>query len=161
MPWASVIYAGDTCWWYAYHDEVIDKCSGQRWTVAKPIAQKYPRMRWLEATAEMGLSKHPDKVAHGGFSGYQAIGLAVLFGATRILLLGYDCQATNGLSHWHGDHPGKLNKPTRFDRWQDRLNGLAKAAKQRNVSIINCSAETALTCFPRASLQACLAEVAA
>jgi hypothetical protein len=102
-----------------------------------------------------GLAKHPNRIRtgteRGGNSGYQAVSLAILFGAARIILLGYDMQATGNRLHWHRDHGGKLHNPLprKFKAWQD---GFATLAKVSPAEIINCSRETGLTCFPRMSL---------
>lgn len=82
-------------------------------------------------------------------SGYQAMNLAYHFGATRMLLLGFDMQRTNGRSHWFGDHPGKLNVPSPYDEFVKRFGPLAKDLDAQGVQVVNCSTSTALECFPR------------
>jgi hypothetical protein len=105
-----------------------------------------------------GVAK-PPRVRTGGNSGYQAIGLAILFGAARVILLGYDMQRTGDRTHWHGDHIGLGNpKADRLRLWCSNFKTLALQAP---VPIINASRETALDCFPRADLHDCLAESAA
>ncbi|HCZ48509.1 MAG TPA: hypothetical protein DCZ11_05850, partial [Gammaproteobacteria bacterium] len=56
---------------------------------------------------EPGLSASPLRIHQGGNSGYQALNLAVLLGAERVILLGYDMHG----GHWHGRHGGRLNNP--------------------------------------------------
>lgn len=100
-----------------------------------------------------GISKLPNTIAEGGNSGYQAIGLALHFGAAKLVLLGFDMKQTNGKKHWHEDH--KQNNPTReaFANWNKRFRVLAA---QSPVPIINASRETALDCFPRTDLETAL-----
>jgi hypothetical protein len=81
-------------------------------------------------------------------SGAGAILLAQYLGASNVILLGYDCQRTNGESHWHGDHQQPLSQSLRFYVWRQQFAAIAK----KHSNIINCSRETALTCFPRRSL---------
>jgi hypothetical protein len=99
---------------------------------------------------------HPGIIRTGGNSGYQAVNLAWLFGASRIVLLGFDMGATGGRLHWHKDHGGKLHNPVpaKFKNWLRAFNLMASSC---SVPIINCSRQTALTCFPRMDLDEGLA----
>lgn len=92
-------------------------------------------------------------IHHGANSGYQAIGLAYHLGADRIVLIGYDMQHTNGRTHWHGDHPSGLTNAFGIEKWVKNFSALAKDLKEEGVEVVNCSIETALTCFPRADLR--------
>ena len=97
----------------------------------------------------------PGLLHTGNNSGYQAIGLAVLLGAARILLLGYDMSRTGGKSHHHGDHPSGLNNPTgeQLQRYAAAFETLPPDLDRLGIECINCSRETALTCFPRARIE--------
>jgi hypothetical protein len=84
----------------------------------------------------------------GGNSGFSGVHLASLWGAGQIVLLGFDMQAKQGKRHWFGDHYGPLHREAGFDAW-------IRNFEQCNcpTPIINCSRDTALTCFPRATIQ--------
>lgn len=105
-----------------------------------------------------GLSLEPHTIHCGLNSGYQAIGLAFLFGARFITLLGYDMAHTGGRTHWHGDHPGKLNNAggSRFPHWRSEMAPLATELERQGVRVINASRRTALKCFPRRPLEEAL-----
>lgn len=100
-----------------------------------------------------GISRQPDTIHTGMNSGYQAIQLAYLWGATKIILLGYDMQKTGGKAHWHGDHPKGLGNCGNFSKWILAMNDLAKDLKVEGVEVVNCSRQTALKCFRRAELK--------
>lgn len=85
-------------------------------------------------------------------SGAGAIVLAVTFGAKRIILLGYDCQHTGGKTHWHGNHPRGLGNAGKVKEWPAQFEEIKK--KFSVVDIVNCTRETALSCFRRADLEA-------
>lgn len=85
-------------------------------------------------------------------SGYQAINLAYHFGAKEIYLLGFDMQRTNGLSHWHGDHPKGWANGGDYRDWINRMNELAIDLRREGVKVVNCSRETALECFDRSTI---------
>lgn len=169
LPDADVLYACDPGWWELYADDVRERFHGEAWTHA-PIADasgtyaqsesrqlrviaRYPWLECVQVTRAEGLPIG-GRVCMGGNSGYQAIGLAYLFGARRIILIGYDLQrqdgANQGKAHWFGDHPKPLTQgaPT---SWIRRFEVLAEDAWGR-CEIINCTRTTALACFPRAEL---------
>ena len=84
-------------------------------------------------------------------SGAQAINLAYLKGATRIILLGYNMQNTGGKSHWFGDHPKELTNG-QYHTYVERFTRLAADLAAEGVEVINCSRETALHQFKRATI---------
>jgi len=138
-PWADAVYAMDRDWWDVYGAEVSATCVGARVTVASGV-RGVERIQW-------DLSKN---------SGAGAIMLAAHWGARSIFLLGYDVQRTNGRAHWHGDHPKGLGNAGSLEHWTDHFNDVA--ARLRKTRIINCSRQTALSSFPRRSLESCLTE---
>ena len=89
----------------------------------------------------------------GQNSGYQAIGLAYHLGASRILLLGYDMQFTDGRSHWHGDHPRGMGNANSVDKWARHFPAMAADLSAEGIEVLNCSRQTALTCFQRATIE--------
>lgn len=95
-------------------------------------------------------------IHHYDNSGAGAIALARYLGAKKIILLGYDCQITNGLKHWHGDHPKGLYNAGTMPKWFAHFENVAKDFKE--LEIINCSRQTALTMFKRENLEDTLNE---
>lgn len=96
-----------------------------------------------------------DRIHTGGNSGFQAINLAFLFGARRIVLLGFDMSDEAGI-HWHGAHLNGLHNPNRdnFKRWRKALGELAVDLELEGVEVVNASRETALECFKRTRIEA-------
>lgn len=127
----------DRDWWRHHIDEVRDAFSGQLLT---SLAHCY--------------GAQSIKVGDYKNSGAAAIVAAVHLGAQRIILLGYDCQRTGGKAHWHGDHPKGLGNAGSLDKWPAQFEKLARDL--RNFNIVNCTRETALTCFPRVPLERAL-----
>jgi hypothetical protein len=97
-----------------------------------------------------------DKIHGGGNGGYQTINLAYLFGALRIILLGFDMKFSGNKSHWHGDHPGVLNRDVPVKTFLQNFPALADDLKDEGVEVINATRETALECFPRMGLEEAL-----
>lgn len=92
-------------------------------------------------------------IALGRNSGYQAINLAFHFGASTIALVGYDMQHTGGVTHWHGDHPAGMRNASTVKNWLSGFDALAADLRDEGLDVVNCTIETALTCFPRADLR--------
>ena len=163
-PWADALFASDLKWW-AYHEGVpsfqgLKFSLGATWT---PQAIENDGQRWgvqvLKCGRETGLSLQPDTLAHGQNGGYQAINLAVLLGASRIILLGYDLQlGPHGQEHWFGQHPRGIRRdlPGAMPTWPAHFATLVEPLQQAGVAIINATRQTVLTCFPRESLEAVL-----
>lgn len=149
-PWADVLYAADAKWWVHYADRAL-KFEGLKVTIRHMTT--YPEVLHLEQSTSQPFDDRPTHLVTGGNSGYQAIHLAAHFGATRILLCGYDMRQISNRKHWFGDHPGKLNSPQRYDNWIANFARLAPALKERGVEVLNCTAGSALKCFTRARLE--------
>jgi hypothetical protein len=160
VPWADVLYACDASWWIHYFAEAAGVMGpAEMWTCAARARDQF-HLNYIFGSPMKGLSKRTDQIHTGYNSGYQAIGLAYLWGAKRIRLLGFDMMRSGGKTHWHGDHPKQLGNGGRFHDWCKQMAPLAADAKEAGVEIINCSRKTALTCFPRLSIQEALCPVA-
>lgn len=135
----------DVKWWEEHHKQV----EVERWTV-NPLAARRYKLFLCPSEQGGGFSTRPGIIRAGTNSGFQAIGLALLWGAERVILLGYDMQLTDGKSHWHGDHKGMGNP--RADRFKTWIHHIELMAKQCRVPIFNATRQTALTCFPKIEL---------
>lgn len=96
----------------------------------------------------------PNMVA-GYDGGTSAINLAYHFGATEIVLLGYDM--TGG--RWFNDNKRyRMPNPStsNFLRHMAPLNDFAADARAKGIRIVNCSPISRVTCFERQPLEAFL-----
>lgn len=149
--WADVLYACDGDWWDKYIPDVLLKFKGELWTQDVFSRSKYG-INVVDACKADGLGKN--KIHYGANSGYQAINLAYLFGAKKIILLGFDCKrGPNNESHHHGDHPGSLNREMPIKTWQQNFPILAKDLNDEGVEVLNSTRDTSLECFKRITLE--------
>jgi hypothetical protein len=141
-PWADVLYSADHAWW-------AHRGSDQR-TACEPWGVEAIDVRRIDA---MVFDEEGVVGRGGGASGFQAVNLAVNWGARRIVLVGFDMRP--GARHWHADHGGKLNNPTDhlLGKWARVLDGAAKALRDRGVDVVNTSFGSALTAYPKMSLK--------
>lgn len=131
----------------------MDRTSqSERWSCSTRAKIEY-QANFVQGEPHKGLSRRPGVIHTGQNSGYQAIGLAYLWGARRVLLLGYDFMFSGGKRHWHGDHPNNLgNCGGNLATWAQSMGHLAADLEKEGVEIVNCSRTTALRCFPRSTI---------
>lgn len=152
-PDADILYAADGAWIKEYHADVRNRFDGECWTQDHAAAEKYG-WHWVEPVLGNHLLPRDDqRITLGSNGGFQAIMVARLRGARRILLIGYDLKlGEKGRLHWHGMHPGTLSNgdPKGFIK---HFAAVAPALAKDGVECINCTITSALTCFRRADLQ--------
>jgi len=154
-PWAEVLYACDARWW-GWH-KGVPGFAGLKFSV-EPKAKAgrrehgpYADITVLRNTGDDGFEADPSGLRTGKNSGYQAINLAVHFGARRIILLGYDMgPSKEGRDHYFGSHPGGVVPP--YHLFMRNYPNLAAELKKRGVDVINASRKTALGVFRRQPL---------
>lgn len=153
-PWADVLYGADAAWWR--------KAQGGAGFEGLKVAlqeNEFRAVKVLHHDHAPGLSFDPGTLHTGSNSGYQAINLAVLLGAKRIVLAGYDMKpAPDGKLHWHGSHrpeDGLRNpEPSRsFANWIAAFETMMPDLAKAGVDVINATPGSALTCFPMAELE--------
>jgi hypothetical protein len=157
-PWADVLFARDLNWWKGYAKRAGSTWpgfTGERWTTDQLAAERFG-VTYVRGIHTPGLSERPGVVHLGDDSGYAAIGLAVMFGARRVVLLGYDMQRTDGLAHWHGEHEHGMRSALKFRRWLLAYGRLAKGLRRAGIEVVNCTRQTALHVFPRAVIDRAL-----
>ncbi len=153
LPNADVLYACDAAWWDFHRSGPIGWC-GERWTShslspkndKRAVAEKWG-LQVIEGRDAPGFSRDPAIIHYGSNSGYQALNLAILFGADPIVLVGFDMREVDGKSHFFGRHKAPLRDNAQFGVWCSKF---AKAAEKLGPSprIINATPGSALACFP-------------
>lgn len=153
-PWADVLFASDIMWWYYHKDNI--PTGMECWTiedVGDRFAKRYnyPNLNQVPFTKDYAV--YNDKVHHGGNSGYISIQLARLFGAKKIILIGFDHTHTNGKAHWFGDHDKTWFRKNAedTDRWLENIERLLLDMK--DIEVVNCSNETAIRNCRRGRLE--------
>lgn len=155
--WLDVLFFGD-CSWYLVHKQALAKWPGLKVTCCPRFEgknkEKSEGIKFLKKDRRKGISKNSGTVCWNSNSGAAAISLAALFGATRIILLGFDMVMDENASHWHGSHgrPGeKMRKPP-FNRHLRGFPDIAADAKTLGIEIINCSPGSAIPDFTKKSI---------
>ncbi len=146
VPWADALFGFDAPWWNLYIDEVRKVFAGRKFCQSAHVIRKDIE----SARAFRGFRSF-------GNSGANAISLAICAGARRVVMLGYDGGLRLGApAHHHGDHPAPLSNCKSAPRWPAQFENLSRYTERKGVEVLNVSRETALTCFPRQSLESAL-----
>lgn len=143
-PWADVLYACDYKWWHWHKGAPTFR--GMKFSIDER-ARGFPGVQILRNSGKDGLEMDPTGLKTGSNSGFQAINLAVHFGAMKVLLLGYDMQG----QHFFGNHPDGSAPP--FEICLRQFRTLVEPLKKLGVHIINCTRTTQLDCFPMMAIE--------
>ena len=150
-PWSEMIYGCDQAFWR--------NCMGlpnyKGLKVAYKSAFSTIKSIDIDKKADRILTEQPGLVGSGGNSGFQALNLAIQFGAKRILLLGFDMSDQHGV-HWFGRSQGDgRSQPAEwnFKRWRAAFSVAACQMHTLGVEVLNSSPLTSLTCFPKVSVE--------
>lgn len=158
-PWADCLYAADHHWWEAHKGVMAykgrricyDDRTVERWRGENPLQVKIMR-----GNKDM-IFGQPGVIGWGGNSGFHAFNLAIQFGARAVILVGFDMRVDRGL-HFFGAHPYSMapSEPN-VRRWAATLNAQAAAIKALGVEVINCSPVSAISAYPKMTLEDALA----
>ena len=156
-PWADVLYGCDGKWWRWRGG--VPEFRGMKVSQDAEACGAYPEIRKVDVEAksnELGLE--PGRLGAGGNSGFQALNLAMQFGARAILLIGFDMRVDLG-EHWHERHYPPLSNPHPNDnlpRWRAALDGAAGRLMSLGVKVFNCSAVSTLRAYPKMTIEEAL-----
>lgn len=161
-PWADVAYGCDAAWWV--YRRGLPYFAGLKVAWEDCVATSYPDVRLVRIQEAAGsrssdrryvdriLTDVPGVIGAGKSSGFQALNLAVQFGATRIALVGFDLQG----SHYYGRNNWmKAGNPDeqQFARCREAYAANSPLLKALGVDVVNVSLVSTLNCFRRASLE--------
>jgi hypothetical protein len=113
-----------------------------------------PKMRFLLRRQGPDLSTADGIITAGGTSGFGALNLAFLRGAKKIVLLGFDYGGAGGVWH-HNEHHYTFQQQQDRDnwaKWATNFNRPAQFLRKTGVEVINASPDSAITAFPRSTI---------
>lgn len=128
-PWADALVSNDLRWWQ--NNQGALSFAGRKF-----CGSTYKSTERLKSTMMF---------PSGSNSGLQAMRVALMLGATRIILLGLDMRGT----HYFGRHPSPLKNSTTADF--NRMMSQFRRWKS-DAEVINCSPGSALKMFKSADL---------
>lgn len=142
-------------WWDMYYSDIRHyRCSKWTWdeTTAKRYGINHIKGKWAD-----GLSTDPWCIHYHHGSGPQMVNLALHYGVKTMVLLGWDMRyPPRGNRHYFGEYPKELQHWPKTGP-NGEFTGLIKEMEtikptDYGIEIINCTPESALTCFPMMTL---------
>jgi len=146
-------YACDAKWWRVHYADIAQQSFPLgMWTQEPHLSQaEFPLLHRIAGKAGNGLSGSQDLIHFGNNSGYQLINVAFLHGIKKMILCGYNMKVVKGQRHFFGDHPQGLNRSGNYTGFAKHFNTIKPEAL--GIEIINATPDTALTAFPKMSLE--------
>jgi len=153
LSYADILYGADIGWWRL---QDLSKFHGARWSCHsrstgfcddKSEVYRALSLRLVEAREGRGFSADPQFIHYGvqSNSGFHAVNLALLIGAPRVVLVGFDMRRVDGKSHFFGDHPAAIRRQT------EDYNGFVQAFPADS-RIVNATPESALKVYAQVEL---------
>lgn len=158
-PFADVVYGCEASWW-RYAEGLPDfKGLKLAWDGAV-VPFHLHRFKLRDRQLDQILVAEPGVIGAGGHSGFQALNIAVQFGAKRVLLVGYDMHAGGGVHFYGRNFWTKANNPDEscFPRWVRGMDNAAKTLTALGVEVVNASPVSRITAFRKASIADTLTE---
>lgn len=146
-PDADILYAADNRWWAWHAKAVAAQFKGRRVCPDAATAERFG-LEHINLERREGLSVTPGTIFTGGQignSGAQAINLAVLEGARRIVLVGMDM----GGSHFFGEHPKPIRVSTDFRGMVRAMSAMAADLHRYGIDVVNTSDCSDIGYWPR------------
>lgn len=155
VPWADVLYGADATWWTA--NAGATGFAGLKVSPSPAACRAYPDIRPVALRRGTRVARNPIGVLAcglehgGGHSGFQALSIAVQFGARLIALVGFDMHLDRG-AHWCGALAVARPDAGRVARWRTEMDAAAPQFIGLGVDVVNCTPGSALTAYPTARL---------
>ena len=152
VPSCEVLFGADHRWWNE-NKWNIGRHLGFWKITRRPLSGKQPYpVHYVRTEHKGGLSLDPGFV-HGRNSGHVAINLAVHFGASRLILVGFDMRSReNGQQNWHTLHSRPANVDA-FETWVSDMEMAAPILRKAGIEALNANPNSAIKVFPFCNLE--------
>lgn len=149
-PYADVLYHCDDSWWI-FHEGVQGFLGDRKYSLEQT---SYHDVEKLEISPnEKGFDLNYPYIVHGANSGYQALNLALHYGAKKVIFLGLDLKSgPNGEHNIDGDHPPQIKRDWLVDMYIENFNNSVQYLENMGITVYNCNLDSALNCFPKVEL---------
>jgi hypothetical protein len=153
----KVCFFSDQKWFQAYETE-LSTFTGEVVTHCPRLLPLSFRTPWLKGVRREKRGLHQKAIGFGGNSGCSAVNLALLMGAKRVFLLGFDCKVEDvKQTHWHKWTIEQMNLQV-FPKFIQGWGAIAVDLPTvfPGCEIINLNPDSAIPFFPKAEPRAYL-----
>ncbi len=136
--------------WFLVHERALAHYKG---VVVTNASQLYKSdVEWLLWMYREQYGLHTDKLGWNACTGAVAINLALVLGAKKVYLLGFDMHKTEGKTNWYDNFIDRKQPDTNYDRFIN--DGFSKFPKELEskfpeVKVINITDNSSLNMFPK------------
>jgi hypothetical protein len=156
VPWAQCVLSIDTVW-IRRRREYLRRFGQQKIGII-PREWRGPEPRRMDCLLRLpgpGYSADMGSVYTGNNSGYAALGMSLMRGASEVWLLGYDM---NKPGHWHSGYNWRcVYGAEHYPAWSGMFAILAEVARLKGARIINANPSSAIGCFQFGNLDEAIA----
>ena len=153
--WIQIILFGDNCWFAEHRDHIVKR---EEHHLFISMASQNPHcesVSWMRREPEGLTTRDSGKIGWNKSTGAGAINLALILGAKRIVLLGFDMKM--GKDHQANWHSNEVNQPIPSDYIKFstgmELIAMQLSDKYPNIEILNAGPDSALDCFEKVNLE--------
>jgi len=155
--WCDIWYAADQSFWLEYwklalESSALKVCAEHSSARSKDLYDIVDLFMTLNES-QPALDYVPGYAIHGGHGGFQCIQLAMSLGASRVLMVGYDCRSNGQQTNYFGQKPKHLHKTSPYKRWVDHYD---KLVLREGATVINCTPDSAIKSYPFYDIRECL-----
>ena len=150
-PWSEVLFFMDNHW-FKQHEKRLASYHGIKVTIANQFKDR-PGIKFLNRGSKTMLSTAPNMVNNGNNSGYAAINLAFLLGASKIILVGFDMKVVDAQHNYHNEHTRKMKDNIYDKEYIPNFGSLVDPLAKAGIEILNATPDSALKCFPFVKLE--------
>ena len=147
----NVCFFGDKKWWKKHqHRLETYRASGKGVVFTHCPQLQKDKTSWLWMMSRESRGLHHNALAWNKNTGAGAVNLALLLGARRVFLLGFDMHLTGGRSNWHDntlDTPNEKLYPKFIKGWERLAKDLS--IKFPGCEIFNITDNSSLDLFPK------------
>lgn len=158
LPFARVLWWTDARYWRRAARSLIDHDAP--WKATGNLEYHKRELPLMDVqqylfTGADGFDENPEHLRHGWNSAYAATHLAVHLGARRIVLLGVDLRhdGTPAGRNFHSGYGVGPPPDDTMEKWKASFSTLAPILAAKGVEVINGSPDSALTIWPRRTVQ--------
>lgn len=144
VDFLDIHYACDKKWWDVHQGPLKKKFPHLRTYTQDEMAAEVYNLSLIGGQYRGGLSIDSSKIHFGSNSGFQLLNLALLFGCSKFILVGYNMQKVDGKTHFFGDHPHDLKSNSPYPKFVQAFQTIQAELKPL---IVNCTPDSALTMF--------------
>ena len=149
----KVVIFSDLKWYHEFKEELA-QFKGDVFTHCDSLHAE--PVEWLKTYRREKRGLHKSALCFGGNTGCGAVNLALIMGARRVFLMGFDCTPpVNDKSHWHNwriERPNLAVYPKFIEGWSSVHATLGSVFP--GTQIINLNPDSGIPFFPKESLAA-------